>query len=106
MKVITLDAVAWASPDDFYSALLPQLGAPVWHGRNLNALDDSLGGGSINALEPPLKSRSRVQTSCPMRCDISCPRSSEYSLMSDFRQARTFSFNFGSWRPLPTHCRH
>lgn len=55
MKVITLDASAWSSPDDFYSALLPQLGAPAWHGRNLDALDDSLGGGGINALEPPFR---------------------------------------------------
>jgi RNAse (barnase) inhibitor barstar len=55
MKVITLDASEWCSPDDFYSALLPQLGAPAWHGRNLNALNDSLGGGGINALEPPFR---------------------------------------------------
>jgi RNAse (barnase) inhibitor barstar len=55
MKVISLDASAWRSPEDFYSALLPQLGAPTWHGRNLDALDDSLGGGDINALEPPFR---------------------------------------------------
>jgi RNAse (barnase) inhibitor barstar len=55
MKVITLDASAWRSPEDFYSALLPQLGAPAWHGRNLDALDDSLGGGEINVLEPPFR---------------------------------------------------
>ena len=55
MKVITLDASGWRSADDFYSALLPQLGAPAWHGRNLDALDDSLGVGGINALEPPFR---------------------------------------------------
>ena len=55
MKIISLDASAWRSPEDFYSALLPQLGAPSWHGRNLDALDDSLGGGGINSLEPPFR---------------------------------------------------
>ncbi|HEX4737750.1 MAG TPA: barstar family protein [Allosphingosinicella sp.] len=52
MKVIHLDASGWRSPADFYAALLPQLGAPSWHGRNLDALYDSLSGG-INQLEPP-----------------------------------------------------
>lgn len=52
MKLIRLDASEWRSPTDFYSALLPALGAPEWHGRNLDALYDSLSGG-INELEPP-----------------------------------------------------
>ena len=55
MKLISLDASEWRSPDDFYSAILPELGAPAWHGRNLDALDDSLGGGGINTLEPPFR---------------------------------------------------
>lgn len=55
MKVISLDASGWRSPDDFYFAILPEVGAPAWHGRNLDALDDSLGGGGINALEPPFR---------------------------------------------------
>lgn len=55
MKVILLDASQWRSPDDCYSAILPELGAPAWHGRNLDALDDSLGGGGINAVEPPFR---------------------------------------------------
>jgi RNAse (barnase) inhibitor barstar len=54
MKVISLHASGWRSPGDFYSALLPELGAPAWHGRNLNALQDSLYGG-INSVEPPLR---------------------------------------------------
>lgn len=52
MELILLDASGWQSPDDFYSALLPKLGAPDWHGRNLDALYDSLSGG-INRLNPP-----------------------------------------------------
>lgn len=54
MKIIDLDASDWRTPDDFYTALLPQLGAPDWHGRNLDALADSLYGG-INKLEPPFR---------------------------------------------------
>jgi RNAse (barnase) inhibitor barstar len=52
MQSILLDASGWRSPDDFYSALLPKLGAPDWHGRNLDALYDGFSGG-INRLEPP-----------------------------------------------------
>jgi len=55
MKVIRLDASGWRSPEDFYSALLPQLEAPDWHGRNLNALEESLRDGDINKVEPPFK---------------------------------------------------
>ena len=54
MKVVRLDASGWRSPEDFYSALLPQLGAPAWHGRNLDALADSLYGG-VNEVAPPFK---------------------------------------------------
>lgn len=39
--------------DDFYSQLFPKLEAPDWHGRNLNALRDSLVSGGINKVEPP-----------------------------------------------------
>ena len=42
---------------DFYDALLPQIGAPDWHGRNLNAVDDSLVYGGINSKEPPFRFR-------------------------------------------------
>jgi RNAse (barnase) inhibitor barstar len=50
--VILFDGSEWRSPADFYSALLPKLGAPDWHGSNLDALYDSLSG-DINSLEPP-----------------------------------------------------
>ncbi|MBA4091108.1 MULTISPECIES: barstar family protein [Sphingomonadaceae] len=52
MELIELDASGWAKPLDFYLALLPRLGAPEWHGLNLDALYDSLLG-DINAVEPP-----------------------------------------------------
>lgn len=53
MKLIELDGSRWASLDDLFDDLLPTLGAPGWHGRNHAALVDSIGTGSINAVEPP-----------------------------------------------------
>ena len=53
MRVIELNAGAWATIDDFLDAILAALGAPDWHGRNLNALLDSAIPGQINTVEPP-----------------------------------------------------
>ena len=54
MRIVELDASRWDKPDDFYDALLPELGAPKWHGHNPNALNDSVIWGGINAVNPPL----------------------------------------------------
>jgi hypothetical protein len=54
MHTIDLDATVWKKPRDFYDALLPQLGAPAEHGRNANALNDSVIWGGINSTNPPL----------------------------------------------------
>lgn len=53
VRVIKLDAAQWKSIDDFYDTMLAALEAPNWHGRNVNALVDSMWGGSINGIEPP-----------------------------------------------------
>jgi hypothetical protein len=53
MRVIDLDATAWSSVGDVIDAILAKLDAPDWHGRNVNALLDSIVGGSINGVEPP-----------------------------------------------------
>jgi RNAse (barnase) inhibitor barstar len=50
---IILDGVAWQTGDDFYDALLDALGAPVWHGHNLDAINDSFTNGNINRVNPP-----------------------------------------------------
>jgi RNAse (barnase) inhibitor barstar len=52
---IYLDATNWRISDDFYLALLPKLGAPGWHGHNLDALWDTLTDGQINQVNPPLE---------------------------------------------------
>ena len=54
MTKITLDGENWVSTDHFYEALLAALGAPEWHGRNLDALEETLRAGDINAVNPPL----------------------------------------------------
>jgi RNAse (barnase) inhibitor barstar len=54
MKEIRLDASKWKTRGDFYDALLPALEAPAWHGRNLDALNDSIGGDEINEVRLPI----------------------------------------------------
>jgi RNAse (barnase) inhibitor barstar len=55
MQEIVLSGAHWATHDDFYEALLPRLGAPDWHGHNLDALWDSITGGDINSVNPPFR---------------------------------------------------
>jgi RNAse (barnase) inhibitor barstar len=57
MREITFDAQAWTSPDDFYECFFKTVGAPNWHGRNFNALRDSIATGKINAIELPYRIR-------------------------------------------------
>ena len=53
MLEIMLESSSWNSPEDFYHDLLAALGAPDWHGHNLDALWDSITGGGINEVNPP-----------------------------------------------------
>ncbi|MGO2371780.1 MAG: barstar family protein [Pseudoalteromonas prydzensis] len=43
------------SEDQFYDLLLSQVGAPNWHGHNLDTIAESLIAGSINSNELPYK---------------------------------------------------
>ncbi len=54
MRVIKLDATQWKSEEDFYNAMCSALEAPSWHGKNADALLDSMSGG-VNGVEPPYK---------------------------------------------------
>ena len=54
MEHLRLNAASWRNADDVWENLLLALGAPGWHGRNLDALADSLRGGDLNAINPPL----------------------------------------------------
>jgi len=55
MKDIVLDGAAWSTKDDVYDAFFLAVGAPEWHGRNFDALRDSIAGGSINQVEAPYR---------------------------------------------------
>ena len=55
MRELLLDATGWQSRDDFYDAFFRAVGARSWHGRNLDALNDSIGTGEINKSEVPYR---------------------------------------------------
>ena len=57
VKDIILDAASWQATEDFYRAYVRAVGAPEWHGHNLDALCDSLVGGDINQRNPPFHIR-------------------------------------------------
>jgi RNAse (barnase) inhibitor barstar len=53
-QMVTLDASSWKTVMDFYRPLLAALGAPEWHGANVNALVDTMiWSDETNALRPP-----------------------------------------------------
>lgn len=45
----------WYWMQDFYSAFFLAVGAPEWHGRNFDALNDSIATGGINRIEVPYR---------------------------------------------------
>jgi|GEM_PF-1081780 RNAse (barnase) inhibitor barstar len=56
----TLVVIDWnqiSNVDEFYDSVLSQSEAPSWHGRNLNALNDSWVTGGINRNGPPYRFR-------------------------------------------------
>ena len=55
MKELFLDGAGWQTGDDLYDAFFCAVGAPEWHGRNFNALHDSIATGSINRVEVPYR---------------------------------------------------
>ncbi len=55
MKELVLDGANWTTKDNLYDAFFRAVGAPEWHGRNLDALNDSIATGSINEVEVPYR---------------------------------------------------
>jgi RNAse (barnase) inhibitor barstar len=53
VPTLQLDASRWKNTDDIYESLFAVLGAPAWHGKNFNALNDSIVTGNVNAVEVP-----------------------------------------------------
>ena len=52
---LLLDATCWQTANDVYDAFLRAVGAPSWHGRNFDALNDSIATGNINKTEVPYR---------------------------------------------------
>jgi RNAse (barnase) inhibitor barstar len=52
---VVLNASNWITPNDFYDSFFQAVGAPDWHGRNLDALADSIATGDINRIEVPYR---------------------------------------------------
>ena len=48
-----MDAAQWKSIDDLYLSFFQAVKAPEWHGKNFNALRDSIKAGQINRIEVP-----------------------------------------------------
>jgi len=55
VTVIELNAADWTCSDHFFDAFFRAVGAPEWHGRNFNALDDSIGAGGISRIDVPYR---------------------------------------------------
>jgi len=55
MKELVLDGAGWTTKDDVYDAFFAAVGAPEWHGRDSDALRDSISTGSINEVEVPYR---------------------------------------------------
>jgi RNAse (barnase) inhibitor barstar len=53
MMELTMDGATWSTKDDIYDAFFRVVGAPSWHGRNFDALNDSIANGQINKVEVP-----------------------------------------------------
>jgi RNAse (barnase) inhibitor barstar len=90
MQIIELDATNWKTVDDFYDALLTAIGAPEWHGRNLNALLDSMIWGGINAIEPPYTIRISGLAKLPndIRNEVEMAKQDLAQGRMDFRRLR------------------
>ena len=73
MQEIVISASELKTADDFYDAFLAAVGAPSWHGHNLDALWDSIVTGSINQIEPPYRVKilgvDRASAACKQMID-------------------------------------
>jgi RNAse (barnase) inhibitor barstar len=50
-----MDSAEWHSTEDFWMSFFAAVKAPSWHGRNFNALRDSIATGDINGIEVPYR---------------------------------------------------
>jgi len=55
VKELLLNGAEWDCRDDVYTSFFRAVEAPDWHGRNFDALRDSIEIGQINNVEPPYR---------------------------------------------------
>jgi RNAse (barnase) inhibitor barstar len=55
MRELVLAATTWKTRDDVYDSFFRAVGAPKWHGKNYDALRDSIATGQINEIEVPYR---------------------------------------------------
>jgi hypothetical protein len=55
MRELIINAAAWQTRADLYFSFFAVVGTPPWHGKNFNALRDSIGIGQINEIEVPYR---------------------------------------------------
>ena len=84
MQEIVISAATLTKADDFYVAFLTAVGAPAWHGHNLDAVWDSLRGGDINRVNAPYRLRIIATRDIPEDCRQLIDRFAEL-----LREART-----------------
>lgn len=71
LRDLILDARKWKCADDVYDAFFEAVGAPDWHGKNFNALDDSISTGAINKIEVPYRIMIRnLREASPLAVDF------------------------------------
>jgi hypothetical protein len=90
MREFELDATNWTTVHDFYDALFSAIGAPEWHGRNINALIDSMIWGGINKVDPPyiIHIKGVGQLSKGVRDHIELAKNALQEAHADFRVRR------------------
>lgn len=52
---LVLNAAGWQSADDVFDGFFRAVGAPSWHGRNFDALNDSIATGNVNKTDVPYR---------------------------------------------------
>jgi RNAse (barnase) inhibitor barstar len=82
VRELVLDATNWETSDDVYNSFFKAVDAPVWHGRNFNALHDSIITGSINKIDLPY--RIIIQHSPKMDCEAFKPTMQFVELIREF----------------------
>lgn len=53
VKELFMDASQWKTTDDLYLSFFEAVKAPAWHGKNLDAVRESIRAGQINGTEVP-----------------------------------------------------